>query len=211
MLIKYLKQIDSTHKYLKKYINSNCINENICFFTNHQTNGIGSRNNKWIGEDGNLFFSFLILEENLPKDLPLQSSSIYFSFLLKEILANFGSKLLLKWPNDFYINDGKIGGTITTKINNYFLCGIGINLKKNKLFSAHLDINISNKKLLKTYFLALEEYPSWKQVFSKYKLEFHNSKKYFTYINGKKIALKDKMLNNDGSLTINGERVFGLR
>ena len=61
--------------------------------------------------------------------LPIQSSSIYFSFILNEIISNQGSSIWLKWPNDFYVDDKKIGGTITNFSNNCYYCGIGLNLK----------------------------------------------------------------------------------
>jgi len=209
MQIKYLNKVESTQLFLKSYIQTN--KQEICFYTNNQTNGIGSRDNLWQGEEGNLFFSFAIDEANLPNDLALQSASIYFSYIFKSILEDLGSKIFIKWPNDFYINNDKIGGIITNKVDNFLLCGIGINLKKTKSFKAYLDINIKSEILLKNYFSQLNKFPSWKQIFSKYRLEFYHSKKYYTNINNKKVLLAEASLNNDGSLTINGQKVFSLR
>ena len=56
MLIKYLQKVDSTHRYLKDYISKNGYSEPVAVYTKYQTNGIGSRNNSWIGKKGNLFF-----------------------------------------------------------------------------------------------------------------------------------------------------------
>ena len=211
MKLIYLDEILSTHTYIKEYIKTNINKNNICFYTFNQTNGIGSQDNKWQGKDGNLFFSFKINLENLPKDLPLQSASIYFSYILCELLQNKYSKVYLKWPNDFYIGNNKIGGTITNKINDYLLCGIGLNIIKNDDFDGILDIKINKEELLKKYFCLLENYPSWKQIFSKYKLEFHRSKNYNININNSKISLKDAILNEDGSLNINNKKVYSLR
>jgi len=211
MKLIYLEEIPSTHSYLKKYIKTNINKNDICFYTFNQTNGVGSQNNKWIGELGNLFFSFKIDLKNLPKDLPLQSASIYFSYILCELLQNKSSNIYLKWPNDFYINKNKIGGTITNKINNYLVCGIGLNIIKNNNFDGVLDIKINKEELLKEYFYLLEKYPSWKQIFSKYKLEFHRSKNYNVNINNSKISLKESSLNEDGSLNINNKKVYSLR
>jgi len=211
MKLIYLNKVDSTHTYLKEYIKNNNIKESICFYTFNQTNGLGSRNNKWQGEEGNLFFSFAILQNNLPIDLPIQSASIYFSHILKDTLAKNKSNLFLKWPNDFYIEENKIGGTITNKIQDYFLCGIGLNLKKTNHFDGYLDIDIKPEYLLEIYFDTLETYPSWKQIFSKFKLEFHNSKNFMVSTNDKKVSLENAILNDDGSLNINDEKVFSLR
>jgi len=211
MILKYLKEVESTQKYLKNYIyRTNSINK-ICFYTYEQTLGQGSQNNTWEGKKGNLFFSFVIPMSDLPKDLPLQSASIYFSFILKNILSNMGSNIILKWPNDFYISSDKIGGLITNKIKDNLICGIGINIIKTKSYNGCLDINIDKYNLLKQYFEELEIYPTWKQIFSKYKLEFHHNKKYFTNINNEKLSMVDATLNEDGSLNINKQKVYSLR
>ncbi len=212
MKLLYIKKLDSTHIYIKEYVLKNQIKDNICIYSNNQENGIASRNNKWIGEEGNLFFSFIIIKKYLPIDLPLQSASIYFSYILKMTLKQLGSNAILKWPNDFYIKNDKIGGTITNMTQEYLLCGIGINLKSNTSFNGYLDIDIINSEfLLKKYFSNLEKYPSWKQIFSNYKIEFYKNKKYFTNINNELTSLDDVIINDDGSLQINYKKVFSLR
>ena len=123
----FLESVDSTHKYLKEYINKNGYESPVAVVSYHQTRGIGSRNNSWVGFKGNLFFSFVLKRCDLPLDLPLSSASIYFSWLLKDILKKNGSKVWIKWPNDFYLGDKKIGGTITNLKGNLFYCGIGLN------------------------------------------------------------------------------------
>lgn len=84
MKIIKLQQVDSTHTYLKNYIKNLEKFEPTCILTNYQTNGIGSRGNSWTGVKGNLFFSFVYKVDNLPKDLPIQSCSIFFSYILKK-------------------------------------------------------------------------------------------------------------------------------
>jgi len=209
--IIYLKQVDSTHNYLKQYIKDNGYINPLAVVTTFQTNGIGSRNNSWEGRDGNLFFSFVIDKEKLPFDLPLSSASIYFSYILKDILKKYGSKVWIKWPNDFYIDNKKVGGTITTVSGNLLYCGIGLNLLKINNEFGYLDIIIDIKIILDDYFTQLLEFPSWKNIFSKFLLEFHLSKSFITTIENKKVSLKDAILNDDGSLTINNKKVFGLR
>ena len=211
MEILYLKSVSSTHSYIQEYIKSNGYKKPLGVFTSYQLSGIGSRDNEWLGKDGNFYLSFVIKKDNLPKDLPIQSSSIYFSFILKNILSLMGSSVWLKWPNDFYINNQKIGGTITSLKGDLLYCGIGINLNIVDLQFGSLDIKIDNEEILKKYFLALESYPKWKQIFSKYLLEFNLSKKYLTTVDDIKISLKDSILNSDGSIQIDNKKVFSLR
>ncbi|AXX92978.1 biotin--[acetyl-CoA-carboxylase] ligase [Malaciobacter molluscorum LMG 25693] len=211
MKIIKLQQVDSTHTYLKNYIKNLEKFEPTCILTNYQTNGIGSRGNSWTGVKGNLFFSFVYKVDNLPKDLPIQSCSIFFSYILKKILEESNSKVWIKWPNDFYINDKKIGGTITTMSNDLLFCGIGINLIDVSDEFGKLDIKIDIEKTLKNYFNKIENQTSWKQIFRDFKIEFQNSKKFHVSIGNEKKSLKDAVLNSDGSINIDNKKVFSLR
>ncbi len=211
MEIIYLKEVDSTHTYLKNYIKNNNYNHPLAIVTQYQTCGVGSRDNTWDGKKGNLFFSFVIPKSSLPDDLPLQSTSIYFSFILKDMLNKYSSNLILKWPNDFYLNDKKIGGTITNLIDDKIYCGIGLNLIKNNDKYGYLDIEFKLEEYLKVYFSIIESKLTWKQIFSKYSLEFKNNKQFTTTVNNKKVSLSKAVLNDDGSIEIDKKKVFSLR
>jgi len=206
-----LKSVDSTQIYIKKLLREKSIKLPFAVTTTIQTNGIGSRNNSWIGLEGNLFLSFAISFKDLPNDLKLESSSIYFSYLLKEVLSELNSSVWLKWPNDFYLNKIKIGGMITNIVGDTLICGVGLNLitAPDKFLS--LDIQISKEKLLKLFFLKIEKKIEWKQVFSKYQLEFHKNREFSTHKNSVKVSLKDAVLQNDGSIISDGERIYSLR
>jgi BirA family biotin operon repressor/biotin-[acetyl-CoA-carboxylase] ligase len=209
--IIYLDTIDSTQKYLKEKIIQNELHSPIAVSAELQSDGIGSRENEWISQKGNLFFSFALDKSSLPKDLKLESAAIYFSYILKETLAAFGSKVWIKWPNDFYLDEKKIGGTITHLVQDTLVCGIGLNTLSAPLTHASLDIKIDKKIVLQNYFKNIEKKVLWKQVFSKYKLEFYRNQNFYTHNNNEKISLRDAKLNADGSLEINGERIYGLR
>ncbi|MCG3712597.1 biotin--[acetyl-CoA-carboxylase] ligase [Aliarcobacter butzleri] len=211
MKIIRLDEVDSTHKYLKEYILKNEYTSPLCIVTDLQTQGIGSRGNSWIGKKGNLFFSFALDINSLPKDLPLQSTSIYFTYILKNILKDLGSQVWIKWPNDFYIENKKIGGTITSMSKNLIFCGIGLNLLDVEKEYEKLDIKIDVDEVLKNYFFEIEKKISWKQIFSDFKIEFEKSKKFQTTIDNQKISLQSAILNDDGSIQINNKKVFSLR
>lgn len=212
MKLIYLDKVDSTQTYLYQYIKNNSkIDDIICIYTHYQTNGIGSRDNTWEGKKGNLFFSLAIKKDKLPQDLPLSSTSIYFSYILKQELKNLGSKLWIKWPNDFYIDNKKIGGTITQLKGEYLLIGTGINLKKVNDEYGHLDIQIDSDIVLEKYLQTLQKDISWKNVFSKFRVEFDLSKKFHTTIENEKFSMEHAYLNEDGSIQIDGKKVFSSR
>jgi BirA family biotin operon repressor/biotin-[acetyl-CoA-carboxylase] ligase len=209
--ILFLDSVESTHTYIKEYIKSNGYIEPLAVVTQCQTNGCGSRNNSWEGISGNLFFSFVIDSKLLPNDLPMQSASIYFSYILKNILSQKGSAIWLKWPNDFYIDTKKVGGTITNFSNNLYYCGIGLNLQYVNDDFGYLDIDVDIKTLINDYFEVVLLENTWKQIFSKYTIEFENSKQYKATVQNKKVSLSNAILNEDGSICIENKKVFSLR
>lgn len=211
MEIIKLEEVDSTHTYLKNHIVENGYKNPLCVVTELQTDGIGSRGNTWTGVKGNLFFSFVLKKDELAKDLQLQSASIYFSYILKKVLEESGSKVWLKWPNDFYIDDKKIGGTITSANKELLYCGIGLNLVEVDKSFGKLDIEIDKIKILETYFQTLEKEISWKQIFNFFKVEFQRSKNFLATIDNKKVSLEKAILNDDGSIEIENKKVFSLR
>ncbi|MDF1880515.1 biotin--[acetyl-CoA-carboxylase] ligase [Sulfurimonas sp. MAG313] len=211
MQILWFDELSSTQTYLKDKLAKEELVSPIAIVCAKQTEGIGSRGNTWIGLENNLFFSFAYSRDNLPDDLALESSSIYFSYLLKECLEEMNSKLWIKWPNDFYIKNEKVGGTITSLSRKNLICGIGLNLEKSPQGFTHLDIKINKKDLLDKFFKKIENKLSWKQIFSKYKIEFERSKSFHTHYGNSRISLENAVLNQDGSLEVNGKRIYSLR
>jgi BirA family transcriptional regulator, biotin operon repressor / biotin---[acetyl-CoA-carboxylase] ligase len=209
--IRWLDHVDSTQTYLIDAIKSNTLIPPICIGATHQTGGKGSRGNSWIGYEGNFFISFAIERSSLPIDLKLESSSIYFAYILKEVMNNLGSSLWLKWPNDFYLEDKKVGGVITNLVGESLVCGIGLNLQSGSESFGIIDIQIDAKELSNLYITALKKFPSWKQTFSKYRIEFERSKSFSIHSNNTLIELKEAVLCEDGSLECNGQRIFSLR
>ncbi|HJE03792.1 Bifunctional ligase/repressor BirA [Aliarcobacter thereius] len=211
MKILRLKTVDSTQKYLKEYVEKNGFEEATCILANMQTDGVGSRGNSWSAVEGNLLFSFVVKREDLPEDLPLQSATIYFTTILKDILSKKSSKLFIKWPNDFYLENKKIGGAITSTTKDFLFCGIGLNLVKTSEEFGVLDIEVNIEDLLKEYFEIVEKKISWKQIFSIFQIEFRHSKEFQVNIDGKKHSLASAILNSDGSIQIEDKKVFSLR
>ncbi len=211
MKIVCFDELKSTQIYLLENLQNKRYVAPIAVWTKKQTQGIGSRENQWEGGEGNLFFSFAINLDDLPEDLPLGSASIYFSFIMKEILVEYIDDIWMKWPNDLYYIKDKIGGIITKKMDSILVCGMGINLQKNSNGYEALNLNIERELLLERYFELLEESPSWKQVFSKYAIEFERRKLVSAHIQGEYKSLRDAILREDGSLIIDNKRVYSLR
>ena len=200
MEIIYFKKINSTQKYLLENLR-----ENLCVWSEYQTDGIGSRGNSWIGEKGNLFFSCAIHKNSLPKDLKLQSISIYCMFLLKEILNSYGSQIKFKWPNDLYL-EKKVSGCISNIKNDIIIVGIGLNTKKSQNFNA-LDVRVGNEEVLSKFLEQIQKNILWSEIYPKLENEFYNN----DFVTNDNLELKKAKLNYDGSIEINNERIYSLR
>lgn len=211
MEICSFERLESTQKYLVEGLENGSLTPPIAIIATEQSGGIGSRNNSWSGGEGNFFASFAIPIESLPTDLPLASSSIYFAYLMKKVLLGLGENVWLKWPNDLYSDGNKIGGIITQKIGQNLLCGIGVNLKNYQNGFKALGSDIEAKKLLDLYLKELREGWSWLSIFKEYRVEFESSKGYSTHIYHNKTSLQNASLCEDGSLIIDGKRVYSLR
>ena len=211
MKIYSFSLLPSTQKWLIKKLEEGRVELPCAVITEMQTDGIGSRNSNWIGKRGNFFSSFAIPLELLPDDLPLTSTSIYFASLMKDTLKNFGSKVWVKWPNDLYIDSKKVGGCLTLKKADVMIVGIGINIAHTPLDFGILDITISPNELLNEFIERVKNSPSWKQIFSNFRLEFEKSKEFYTHIENEKFDLTSAILNDDGSLMIGKRRVVSLR
>ncbi|MDL0109512.1 biotin--[acetyl-CoA-carboxylase] ligase [Campylobacter felis] len=211
MQIICIEKIASTQLFLCEQIRKDEIRQNTAIYALEQTSGVGSRDNAWISSRGNLHLSFCVREEDLPSDLPLASVSIYFAYLLKDLLAQKGSQIWLKWSNDLYLGDKKVGGVMSHKIGEFVVCGMGLNLKFAPQNATFCDIEIEIKELVEEFIKVLEKKFLWKQIFSKYVLEFEKSKKFSVHYEGRLYALKDALLYEDGSILLANKRVYSLR
>ena len=176
-----------------------------------QTSGVGSRDNAWQSKRGNLHLSFCLKCEHLASDLPLSSASIYFAFIFKEVLVAKGSAVWCKYPNDLYINDKKIGGVMSSKINDFLIISLGLNVKFAPPNAAILDISVNLEDLVKDFAKELEKNPSWKEIFEKYMVEFQKSKTHSFHYDGKEVPLNSVLLCDDGSILYQNKRIYSLR
>lgn len=118
----YKMEMESTQLFLKEQ------NKEMLVIAKEQAKGIGSRGNKWEKVECGLYFSFSLNLKLLPKDLLIQSTSIYFGVLFLELFRKFNSNIWLKWPNDFYIENQKIGGIVSNVKTHFLIVGIGLNI-----------------------------------------------------------------------------------
>ncbi|MBX7490079.1 biotin--[acetyl-CoA-carboxylase] ligase [Helicobacter turcicus] len=206
--------IESTQLYLVESLRNGSLSAPIMVVADVQSGGVGSRGNAWESVEDGLYFSVAIPFFKLPQDLPLESVSIYMGYIFKEILNQNGAQVWLKWPNDLYVGSKKAGGIICTKLQENIIVGIGINLKVSDMCFGVVEVGIQKEAILEILaeILECEEKKfSWKQIFSKYALEFHKNFNYGFHYKGSVLAMSDAVLCDDGAILIENEKIYSLR
>ena len=138
--IEYYNRLDSTNTEAWELVKEKNLHGTI-IITENQTKGRGQKTKTWGMVPGKSLVFSLILAKNYPID---QSGliSLSVSLALVESLNKRGLKAKIKWPNDIFVNEKKIGGILcetkidTSKINTMVI-GVGVNV--NESISEHDD------------------------------------------------------------------------
>lgn len=133
-----LEEVDSTNRYLMDRINSEDVPEGTVVVTDFQTAGRGTDGARWESEHSkNLTFSLMLKPVFLAPE-----AQFYLNKVVSLGLADAVSELLpgctdirVKWPNDLYIGDRKVAGTL---IQNgvrgsrfeFSIIGVGLNVNQ---------------------------------------------------------------------------------
>ena len=210
----FLPEIASTQKYAISAINSGDILQNSIIYTKNQTNGIGRSGSKWHSAMGNLAVSFVILQEN-SSEIALASIKAGLSVAKSLEVLGISNKVTLKWPNDIFCNNQKIGGIIVNieqKDNiKYCIIGIGLNLISHP--EAEMPYPISN--ILKEFGVKITPNEIISQVAQQLPLYLEKNEvideyKKIAFGFGEKIQLQDGRLGILQDFTQNGSAVAAL-
>jgi len=157
-----IKQVDSTNNFLKNSLtNSKPFHEGTVIMAESQYAGRGQQQNRWHSEDGkNLTFSILLNPVFLPLKQQFDLTRTISLGIINALTPLLGDQLKIKWPNDIYYADGKLGGILienmvqSGQIKNSII-GIGLNINQEK-FPLEVPNAVSLKQiLLKDYDLKL--------------------------------------------------------
>ena len=149
-----IKQVDSTNNFLKNSLsNSKPFPEGTVIMAEGQYAGRGQQQNRWHSEDGkNLTFSILLNPAFLPLSQQFDLTRAVSLGIINALSPLLGDQLKIKWPNDIYCADGKLGGILIEnivqggKIKNSVI-GIGLNINQDK-FPLEVPNAVSLKQIL---------------------------------------------------------------
>lgn len=150
--IIHIDETDSTNGWLRRHKASDeqapsRSDANIVVVAEYQTAGRGCGTNTWESERGkNLTFSVLIH----PTDIPARQQfriSMAVSLAVCEALGQYIGDLSIKWPNDIYWRNAKIGGMLIENqlqggVIRESIIGIGLNVNQ-QLFRSNAPNPVS--------------------------------------------------------------------
>jgi BirA family biotin operon repressor/biotin-[acetyl-CoA-carboxylase] ligase len=151
-----IKQVDSTNNYLKNLLsNSTPVAEGTVIMAESQYAGRGQQQNRWHSEPGkNLTFSLLLSPSFLPVSQQFDLTRAISLGVINALKPFLGEKLKIKWPNDIYYGDRKLGGMLientlqSGQIKNSVI-GIGLNINQ-EVFPPEAANAVSLKQILQS-------------------------------------------------------------
>ena len=184
-----LETVDSTNNYIRNHLDE--LDNYSLVTAKHQTRGKGRITRSWYDDRNSLTSSMVIKDvKGEPKHL-----SLIVAYAIFKALKELDLDVLIKWPNDIYLNDKKLCGilietVITDKVD--AIIGFGINTN-TKAFpesiiatSIYLEkgIEINNLELSKRICdLIIDTYEN---VDFKKVIELNKN---YSYLMGKKVRL----------------------
>jgi BirA family transcriptional regulator, biotin operon repressor / biotin---[acetyl-CoA-carboxylase] ligase len=131
-----LPETDSTNNYATKVLKGSRPAEMTVVYTDYQNAGKGQPGNAWQSErEENLLFSIIFYPKFLPAERQFYLSKVVSLGICDALSAYLGEGLYIKWPNDIFYKNWKIGGILienslmADKID-YSVIGIGININQ---------------------------------------------------------------------------------
>lgn len=152
--LESVKELPSTNDYLAQLCKESKAKEFYTVIAENQTNGKGQRGNSWEAESGkNLTFSIVLY----PTALEAREQfclSMLAALSCHEALSDYTEGFSIKWPNDIYWNDKKIGGILIEnelegKYITQSIIGIGLNVNQEE-FRSSAPNPISLKQIIGT-------------------------------------------------------------
>ena len=150
--LEKLRETSSTNDYLARLCKESKAKEFYTVMAESQTNGKGQRGNSWESEAGkNLTFSIVLYPTALEANKQF-CLSMLAAFACHEALDNYTDGFSIKWPNDIYWKDKKIGGIlIENELEGKYIVqtiiGIGLNINQD-VFRSNAPNPVSLKQIL---------------------------------------------------------------
>ena len=218
----FLPVCDSTNSEAHQLLNKNKATEGCTIVTFEQTNGRGQRGNTWEAEPGKNITLSVVLSPNFLAVRQQFYLNMAVSLAVLDLIREQGLEdTQLKWPNDLYFKDKKIGGilienSINSQTLQHSIVGIGLNVNQQQFGMAtatslslvtgrekHLEPLIARllEKLEKRY-LELRSGKFAKLKYEYLQALYRYQEEHFFLVKDKKIAGVIMGVDEDGRLGV---------
>jgi len=125
----------STNQYLLNELQKAGVESGAAVVTFNQSKGRGQKGNKWLSEpEKNISYSLVIKPDFIPARNQFLLSE-FVSLTVKALMDEYTKEITIKWPNDIYYKNLKIGGIlIENKLEGSLIAhsviGIGLNINQ---------------------------------------------------------------------------------
>lgn len=228
----YLSETSSTNEQLKKLKQQQRLPNGYLVVTDYQTDGRGQQGNHWESQHSkNLLFSLLIYPDNIAIEESFRIIELV-TLGIKNALDRYINDVSIKWPNDIYCQDKKLGGILIEngfvgKKIAYSIIGVGLNVNQDT-FSDSIPNPVSMKQMtgrdydrdsieadMYEEIMSLFSVSDKQEIHSLYLKNLYRNVGYYDYLcveTNEVFAAKIKTVNRDGGLVLklkNGnEQVF---
>lgn len=112
-----LQSVDSTNNYALAQIHANRSQAGTAYFASEQTAGRGQRGKSWATEKGANIIVSIVLNPGFLQPFQQFSLSACIAVATHHFMRHYaGDELTIKWPNDLYWKDRKLGGILIENI-----------------------------------------------------------------------------------------------
>lgn len=203
----FFEELPSTHLYVKDNPKLG-----VAVLADSQTQAIGSHGRQWTTPKGNIALSFAV-----PATFDVAPALVVSEAVL-QCLHSLKIPANVKWPNDIYMNNKKLGGILVEKIHiddkPIYIVSLGLNLLRDHLpetatsleeYDHHYAPSAFFDKLQPILNKSLNA-PVDVQARLKYLNEHH-------ILTGKTVTIEGTVgqvdgIANDGALVINGQKIY---
>ncbi len=168
---EFLPECHSTNEELMNRVRFQSISEGYLMHSDFQKSGKGQRGSSWSSDRGeNLLFSLFLQPKQLKAEKVYLINVITGLAVAQVLQEHLDSTIELKWPNDLYVNDCKIGGILIETIllgENVDGCvvGVGLNINQTDFNSIsatslrnELKRSVNRFEILENILLSLEQF-----------------------------------------------------
>ena len=142
ILMHHYERLDSTNTWARFHYTEYNIKRLNLVSTSEQTHGKGSHGKLWASpKDMNIYATFFFAAS--PVSLNLCNLAQILSLTLARHLTTLGFNPTIKWPNDLFLNNAKIGGILCEILpihdQSLVILGFGLNVNMPKSLCQEID------------------------------------------------------------------------